>query len=58
MKRYLLAACALAYAAFLAWGCASVHESMRNVVVRDWEACDEGLTMAEVDSIYFGGTER
>ena len=31
MRRYLLAAAAIAFAAFLAYGCASVTESVRGV---------------------------
>ena len=29
IRRYLLAVTALAFALFMAWGCASVHESMK-----------------------------
>ena len=29
MRRYLLAALALAFAAFMAWGCAEIHQTVQ-----------------------------
>ena len=52
MKRYILAAFALLYAAFLIHGCASIARE-----VATWEACDEGLDSLQVEAIYFGGSK-
>ena len=48
MKRYLLAACALAFAAFLIHGCASVSRSLAT-----WEACDHDLDSLTIEALYF-----
>ena len=45
MRRYLLAASALAFALFLLWGCASVSEVTRNAAIEYRER--GGLSAAE-----------
>jgi hypothetical protein len=54
MKRYLLGALAVAYTAWLLWAAGQVTASARDWrhEPRDGEACDEGLTQAQVDSLY------
>jgi predicted small secreted protein len=60
MKRYLLLVVAMAYAAFLLWGCASVHRATQDLEERmsarwegSYEAVDEGLDSLSIEAKYF-----
>jgi hypothetical protein len=74
MRRYLLAASALAFALFLLWGCAGVSEVTKNTqieyqergglsaeeyrAIMDGEAVDEGLDSLQIEAKYFNGGSK